>query len=105
MVRTLHHGGRGGHGGRKRRRLSVGADTRVRPYPWVTRSGTAILRFVCVLCVLGGGESPAFAAVGDYLGKPVASVSFVLEGRTVDDQRVAELVETIVDQPLSMVQV
>jgi outer membrane protein assembly complex protein YaeT len=45
------------------------------------------------------------AAVSDFIGKPVASVRFVLEGREVTEPTFAQIVETAVEQPLSMVQV
>jgi outer membrane protein insertion porin family len=86
MEVTLHHGGHGGHAGRDIRRFAEGL----------------ILGVLCVLC---GGEVAAWAAVSDYIGKPVASVRFVIEGRDVNDPIFAEIVETAVDRPLSMVQV
>jgi len=58
-----------------------------------------------VLCVLCGSCTCAQAAVADYIGKRVASVRFVLEGRDVTDPTFAQIVETAVDRPLSMVQV
>jgi outer membrane protein assembly complex protein YaeT len=43
--------------------------------------------------------------VSDYIGKPVASVRFMLEGHEVTEPTFAQIVETTVEQPLSMVQV
>ena len=65
------------------------------------RSVLFVLCVLCVLCV----SSAADAAVADYLGKPVASVRFVLEGRELTDPAFAAIVETAIDRPLSMVQV
>ena len=62
-----------------------------------------ILGVVCVL--LAGGRATVSAAVSDYLGKPVASVRFALEGRELTDPAFAPIIATAVDQPLSMVQV
>jgi outer membrane protein assembly complex protein YaeT len=64
-----------------------------------------LLSSLCVVCILCVLCVPLSAAVSDYLGKPVASVRFVLEGRDVNDPIFAEIVETAVDRPLSMVQV
>ena len=85
----------------ERRRVGPGADTRVRSCVWATWTR----RILCALCVVWGTGSTASAAVSDYLGKPVASVQFVLEGRDIIDPSFAEIVETTVDEPLSMVQV
>ena len=85
----------------ERRRVGPGADTRVRSCV----SATWTRRILCALCVVWGTGSTASAAVSDYLGKPVASVQFVLEGRDIIDPSFAEIVETTVDEPLSMVQV
>jgi outer membrane protein assembly complex protein YaeT len=45
---------------------------------------------------------PARAAVSDYLGKPVAVVRFVVEGRDTVDPSLSDLVETRVGRPLAM---
>jgi len=47
----------------------------------------------------------ARAAVDDYIGKPIASVRLVVEGRDTTDPAMTAVVETEVGQPLSMVQV
>src|SRR5215212_565512 len=54
-------------------------------------------------CLLGG--TPASADVTAYLGRPVAAVSLVLEGRETADPLLAQIVATPPGQPLSMVQV
>jgi outer membrane protein assembly complex protein YaeT len=46
--------------------------------------------------------SLARAAVSDYLGKPIAAVRFVVEGRDTADPSLSDLVETRVGQLLSM---
>jgi outer membrane protein assembly complex protein YaeT len=62
--------------------------------------------FLCVLCVLGGGEFARVSAdVADFLGKPVASVRFMLESREVNEPTFSQIIETAVDRPLSLVQV
>ena len=57
---------------------------------------------LCVLGVLCGSASEAFAAVSDYLGKPIASVRLIREGRETLDASLVQVVETTVGQPLSM---
>jgi outer membrane protein assembly factor BamA len=42
------------------------------------------------------------ADVGDYLGKPIASVQLHIDGRRVDDARLFDVVETRVGEPLAM---
>ena len=54
------------------------------------------------LALLLGLASPGAAEVADYLGKPVVSVSVVVEGRVVTDPRVLSLVQTPPGQPLGM---
>jgi outer membrane protein insertion porin family len=46
-----------------------------------------------------------FAAVADYLGKPIGSVRLVIEGRDTTEPMLTQIVETVAGQPLSMVQV
>ena len=46
-----------------------------------------------------------FAAVADYLGKPIGSVRLVIEGRDTTEPMLTQIVETVPGQPLSMVQV
>lgn len=47
----------------------------------------------------------ALADIGDYLGKPVASLRVEVEGRPVSDPRVVGLIETRLGSPLSMLAV
>ncbi len=47
----------------------------------------------------------AQAAVGDFIGKPVASVRLVLDGRDTQDPGLLQVVETRVGRPLSMLEV
>ena len=73
---------------------------------WSGARVTRLIRSVlCVLSVLRGGELIASAAVSDYIGKPVASVRFMLEGHEVTEPTFAQIVETTVELTLSMVQV
>jgi outer membrane protein insertion porin family len=80
---ALHHGGRGGH---EVKSLSKGL-------------------ILCVLGVFCGGELPAFGAVSDFLGRPVASVHLTVEGRETTETVLTQVVETSAGQPLSMAQV
>jgi outer membrane protein assembly complex protein YaeT len=48
---------------------------------------------------------PARAAVADFLGKPVADVRFIIEGRDTMDASLTDLVETRPGRPLSMTDV
>ncbi|MEQ1910731.1 MAG: hypothetical protein ABMA15_18065, partial [Vicinamibacterales bacterium] len=50
--------------------------------------------------VLASGQ--ARADVGDYLGKPVVSITIRSEGRTLAEARLAALIETTVGRPLTM---
>ena len=63
--------------------------------------------FLCVLSFLYvlGSHRPAEAAVDDYLGKPIASVRLLVEGRETTDDAIARVIETRVGQPLAMVAV
>ena len=81
--RALHHRGRGGH----------------EATSWLKRL------ILCALCVFCGDARPLFAAVSDYLGKPIGSVRLVIEGRAATDPLLTQIVSTIAGQPLSMVQV
>src|SRR5204863_1629757 len=56
-----------------------------------------IFAFVCV--------GPAGASVADYLGKPIASVRLVLDGRDTTEPALVQLVETRAGSPLSMLEV
>jgi outer membrane protein assembly complex protein YaeT len=58
----------------------------------------------CAL-VAATGAAPARAAVADYLGKPIAAVSFVVEGRDTVDQSLSDVVETKAGRLLSMADV
>ena len=61
------------------------------------------VRAVVMCCALAiGGVSPARAAISDYLGKPVATVVFVIEGRDTTDPSLSDVIETRVGMPLSM---
>ena len=46
-----------------------------------------------------------FAAVADYLGRPIGSVRLVIEGRDTTEPLLTQVVSTSAGQPLSMVQV
>jgi outer membrane protein insertion porin family len=52
-----------------------------------------------------GFSQTARAAVGDYLGKPVAAVRLVIEGRDTTEPALAQMVATQVGRPLSMADV
>lgn len=47
----------------------------------------------------------ARAAIGDFVGKPIASVRLLIEGRDTADPLLTQVVETHVGDPLSMAQV
>lgn len=56
--------------------------------------------------VLAAGFAvPARAAVTDYVGKPIASVRFVVEGRDAGDPSLSDRVQTQAGRPLSMADV
>ncbi len=55
--------------------------------------------------LLVAAPGTVLADIADYLGKPVASVRVEIEGRSVDDPRVVELIETRPGSPLSMLAV
>ena len=55
--------------------------------------------------LLIGFSQAAHAAVGDYLGKPVAAVRLVIEGRDTTEPALTQIVETRVGRPLSMADV
>jgi outer membrane protein insertion porin family len=65
----------------------------------------------CALCALGvlgvvvGGVVPAWAAVADFIGRPIGSVRLVIESRETTDPVLMQIVSTVAGQPLSMVQV
>ena len=56
---------------------------------------------VCCAAILCAA-SPAWAAVSDYIGRPVVSVRVVIEERETNDPSVTQVIETTVGQPLSM---
>jgi outer membrane protein assembly complex protein YaeT len=59
----------------------------------------ALLPFALLLSPSAG------AAVTDYVGKPIASVRLVLEGRETQDPALVQVVETLAGEPLSMFKV
>jgi outer membrane protein assembly factor BamA len=67
--------------------------------------GSSVRIYLCVLCVLCGVSNRVFADVSDYLGKPIGSVRVVVEGRDSTDPALIQVIETVVDTPLSMLQV
>jgi len=64
-----------------------------------------VRRWLTVLALCAVTSSPARAAVGDYLGKPIATVRLVIEGRETTDPVLTAVVETAAGSDLSMVQV
>jgi len=66
------------------------------------RAARAFLYF-CIL--VPGFAAPAGAAVADYLGKPIASVRLVLDGRDTTEPALLQLVETRAGEQLSMLEV
>src|SRR5207248_8397849 len=78
------------------------ADLRAR-IPRATRLLMAFRVFVCA-CLLVGAI-PAAGAVDDYIGKPVAAVRLLIEGRESTDAALRQVVDTAVGRPLSMAQV
>ncbi len=56
-------------------------------------------------CGVLAAAVPARAAVADYVGKPIASVRFVVEGRDAGDPSLSDRVQTAVGRPLSMADV
>jgi len=68
----------------------------------MTRPGrTALACLLSVWCV----SAVARAEVADYLGKPVASVRLVLDGRDTAEPALVQVVETRLGAPLSMLDV
>ena len=60
-------------------------------------------RAVCVLtAALVLASVQAQADVGDYLGKPIVSLTIRSEGRTLEETRLVALIETTVGRPLTM---
>ena len=64
-----------------------------------------LLGVLWALGVLAAGARSAAAAVADYLGRPIASVHLVSEGRDTTDPVLTQVVSTVAGQPLSMIQV
>jgi outer membrane protein insertion porin family len=62
-------------------------------------------RPLVVLLLLAALPATARGAVGDYIGKPIASVALLIEGRETSDPLLTQVVETRVGEPLSMAQV
>ncbi len=59
-------------------------------------------RWLCALGVLIGLAPAVEAAVDDYIGKPIASVRLLVEGRETTDASLVRVIETRVGQPLAM---
>jgi outer membrane protein insertion porin family len=60
-----------------------------------------ILGVLCFLAILLAARR-AESAIDDYLGKPIASVRLLIEGRETTDAAIARVVETPVGQPLTI---
>ncbi|HJZ77282.1 MAG TPA: POTRA domain-containing protein [Vicinamibacterales bacterium] len=58
---------------------------------------------LCVLCVTAA--RPSYAAVQDYIGRPIASVKLFTEGRETTDPVLTSIVETAPGASLSMLEV
>ena len=68
--------------------------------------GRRMARAFVHLCILALCVAvPASAAVTDYLGKTVASVRLVIEGRETTEAALVQIVETRVGRPLTMTEV
>jgi outer membrane protein assembly factor BamA len=65
------------------------------------RAAQACLAGMLFMCA----PAAAGADIGDYLGKPVASVRLAAEGRDTTDPKLLQMVETRVGRPLTMVDV
>jgi len=63
------------------------------------------LPFALLPCALIWFASPLAAAVADYIGKPIASVRLIREGRETVDPTLVQVLETRVGEPLSMIEV
>jgi len=66
------------------------------------RSAILVVGLLWSVCA---ASAPAGAAVADYLGKPIDSVTLVVEGRQTADPILASVVETVAGTNLSMGQV
>ena len=58
--------------------------------------------WLCALGVLIALAPAAEAAVDDYIGKPIASVRLLVEGRETTEASLVRVIETRVGQPLAM---
>jgi outer membrane protein insertion porin family len=58
--------------------------------------------WLCALGVLIGLAPAAEAAVDDYIGKPIASVRLLVEGRESTEASLVRVIETRIGQPLAM---
>ena len=67
-----------------------------------SRTARALVH-ACILALVCA--APASASVADYLGKPIASVRLVLDGRETTDPALVQIVETRAGSPLSMLEV
>ena len=63
----------------------------------------------CMACLAGVlvivTAATAYADIGDYLGKPIASIRLTIEGRDTRDQILLAFVQTELGRPLSMIAV
>jgi outer membrane protein insertion porin family len=62
-------------------------------------------RTVIVFAFLLAGIAPAYAAVTDYIGKPVVEVRLQLKGVALQNPELAEIIETRTGAPLAMIDV
>ena len=112
----LHHQ-RSDHSSRVRRERSVFVDSVAERRPDVRARGQGEAHLLMRLWVLGvlvalGTMSlvvlmpgAARADVGDYVGKPIASIRVELEAREVTDPKLLQIIEMKAGAPLSMVAV
>lgn len=69
---------------------------------WGNRRSAIARSTIAALCLLCGGKRSLFAAVDDYLGRPIGSVRLVIEGRDTTEPMLTQIVATAPGQPLSM---
>ena len=74
-------------------------------WPARTRSPHSAHRVVWVALLVLSLAAAARADVGDYVGKPIASIRVELEGREVTDPKVLQIIDMKAGTPLSMVAV
>lgn len=86
------------------RRVSGRGLTTSQGVPTDTVCGRTPLGLIplCVFGALFGLASPARAAIDDYIGRSIASVRLLIEGRETSDTALARAILTRVGQPLSM---